>query len=99
MISCKGRSRIEKLLFLCKMLIYLCDRRTVPMHWTLLLFYDVLVLARTTTESIHVFREREGDELECLGHRRIRMDQIDEVVRCGPEAQGHRCFVDHLPGI
>src|SRR5260221_367029 len=51
------------------------------------------------TEPVDILGEREGDELERLGHRRIDVDHIDEVIRGGPEAQGHRRLVDHFPGV
>src|SRR6266853_3086162 len=49
---------------------------------------------RTATKPVHIFGERDSDELERLGHRRVDVNQINEVVRGGSEAQGHRRLVN-----
>src|SRR5579884_1834808 len=55
--------------------------------------------ACAATEAIHVFCKRNGDKLECFSHRRVDVDQINEVVCGGPEAQGHRRLMDHLTRV
>src|SRR5436305_11226523 len=55
--------------------------------------------ACTATEPVDILRERNGDELECFGHRRIDVDQIDEVIGRRSKAQPHRRFVDYLGSV
>src|SRR2546421_12248385 len=56
-------------------------------------------LACTAGEAFDIFRERDGDDLERLGHGWIDVDQIDEGASRRPETQGHGCLVNHLSGV
>src|SRR5437762_3688456 len=61
--------------------------------------YARLCSARATTESVHIFGEGDGDKLERLGHRRVDMDQIYEVIRRRPEPQRHSRLVNDLARV
>src|SRR5437899_7616968 len=53
-------------------------------------------LFRATGEPRWILESRDGDDLECLRHRRERVQQVNEIVNLGPEFHGHRCLVYHL---
>ncbi len=46
----------------------------------------ILDLARAATKLAHILRERNGNELERLSHRRIDVNQVNEVISGGPKA-------------
>src|SRR5712691_10775918 len=51
---------------------------------------------RATGEPRWILESRDGDDLECLRHRREHVQQVNEIVNLGPEFHGHRCLVYQL---
>src|SRR6266849_6325235 len=54
---------------------------------------------RAAAHLLNVLEEGQSRDLERLGHRRIDVDHVDEVVQRRTEAHPHRGLVDHLAGI
>ncbi len=64
-----------------------------------MLFLTAVRSTCTATEPVHVLRERNGDDFERLGHRRVDMHQVDEVIGRRSKTQGHRRLVNDLARI
>src|SRR5579859_2823864 len=56
-------------------------------------------LAGAAAQPAHIFGERDRRDLERLRHRRVDVDQINQVVGGSAEAQRHRRLVDDLGGV